>query len=55
MNRKSSDSQVGYQVLPTEELLAALDEGRLKGSLKALASTMDEEDNYVLLRLRFKE
>ena len=55
MNRKSSDSQVGYQVLPTEELLAALDEGRLKGSLKALASKMDEEDNYVLLRLRFKE
>lgn len=53
LNRMSSDSQVGYLLLSTEELLTALEEDRLSGRLKKLALTLNEEDNYILARLRF--
>ena len=39
---------------PADELLTALEEGKLKGKLKEIASTLDEEDNGVVMLLKRK-
>ena len=37
-----------------DELLTALEEGKLKGKLKEIASTLSEEDNGVVMLLKRK-
>ncbi len=40
---------------PADELLTALEEGKLKGKLKEIASTLGEEDNGVVMLLKRKK
>lgn len=40
------------QLIPCDKLLEALTEGKLKGRLKEIASTLKEDDNPVLMLLR---
>ena len=39
---------------PADELLTALEEGKLKGKLKEISSTLSEEDNGVVMLLKRK-
>ena len=43
------------QTLYASDLVEAYQEGRLKGRLKEIASTLDEEDNPVILIAKYKQ
>lgn len=44
-----------FNLIPTERLLDAREEGKLSGPLKDIAAQMTEEDNPVLMVTRFKD
>ena len=43
-----------YRTLYAHELVEANEEGKLKGRLKEIASTLDEEDNPVIMLMKQK-
>ena len=43
-----------YRILYAHELVEAYEKGKLKGKLKEIASTLDEEDNGVVMLLKQK-
>ena len=43
-----------YRTLHAHELVEAYEKGKLKGKLKEIASTLDEEDNGVVMLLKRK-
>jgi hypothetical protein len=43
-----------YRTLHAHELVEAYEQGKLKGRLKEIASTLDEEDNGVIMLLKQK-
>lgn len=51
---RSRNARLGHQVLPLDELQEALETGKLKGNLKTLVEQMGEEENDLLLLMRFK-
>lgn len=52
--KEYNPTALNVRYYPAEELLMALDEGKLKGKLKEIASTLDEEDNGVVMLLKRK-
>ena len=44
-----------YRILYAHELVEANEEGKLKGRLKEIASTLDEEDNPVIMLMKQKD
>ena len=51
---RSRNARLGHQVLPLDELQEALETGKLKGNLKTLVEQMGEEENDLLLLMRFQ-
>ncbi len=49
-----SPTALNARYYPSGELITALEEGKLKGKLKDIASTLDEEDNGVVMLLKRK-
>ena len=52
--KEYSPTALNARYYPADELLTALEEGKLKGKLKEIASTLDEEDNGVVMLLKRK-
>ena len=52
--KEYSPTALNARYYPADELLTALEEGKLKGKLKEIASTLDEEDNGVVMLLKQK-
>ena len=52
--KEYSATALNARYYPADELLTALEEGKLKGKLKEIASTLDEEDNGVVMLLKQK-
>ena len=44
-----------YQALPADELIEALEDGKLKGKLSDIASHLDMEDNPVVMIVKPKK
>ena len=53
--KEYSPTALNARYYPADELLTALEEGKLKGKLKEIASTLDEEDNGVVMLLKRKK
>lgn len=54
LSRSLKNAQVGYIVLPASELLDAEINGRLKGKLKDMVKRFSDDDEFVLMIMRFK-
>ena len=52
--KEYSPTALNARYYPADELLTALEKGKLKGKLKEIASTLDEEDNGVVMLLKRK-
>ena len=52
--KEYSPTALNARYYPADELLTALEKGKLKGKLKEIASTLDEEDNGVVMLLKQK-
>ena len=52
--KEYSPTALNVRYYPADELLTALEEGKLKGKLKEIASTLGEEDNGVVMLLKQK-
>ena len=52
--KEYSPTALNARYYPADELLTALEEGKLKGKLKEIASTLGEEDNGVVMLLKQK-
>ena len=52
--KEYSPTALNARYYPADELLTALEEGKLRGKLKEIASTLDEEDNGVVMLLKRK-
>ena len=52
--KEYSPTALNARYYPADELLTALEEGKLKGKLKEIASTLDEEDNGEVMLLKRK-
>ena len=52
--KEYSPTALNARYYPADELLTALEEGKLEGKLKEIASTLDEEDNGVVMLLKRK-
>lgn len=52
--KEYSPTALNARYYPADELLTALEEGKLKGKLKEIASTLGEEDNGVVMLLKRK-
>ena len=50
--KEYSPTALNARYYPADELLTALEEGKLKGKLKEIASILDEEDNGVVMLLK---
>lgn len=57
LGRQITDLPPNYAICPfaAEDLVSLYNEGKLKGRLKEIASTLKEDDNAVLMLLKFKE
>ena len=49
------DAKKGYPDYTADQLLTALEEGKLKGKLKEIVQHLDEEDNGVVMMLKRKK
>ena len=54
LSRFSNDNQTGFFALPTSELMDANESGQLSGSLKEIAGRLTENDEVVVMMMRFK-
>lgn len=54
LSRFSHDTQTGFVSLPASELLDAYENGQLSGSLKEIAGNLTENDELVVMVVRFK-
>ena len=52
--KEYSPTALNARYYPADELITALEEGKLKGKLKEIASTLGEEDNGVVMLLKRK-
>ena len=52
--KEYSPTALNVRYYPADELLTALEEGKLKGKLKEMAQLLDEEDNGVVMILKKK-
>ena len=52
--KEYSPTALNVRYYPADELLTALEEGKLKGKLKEMAQLLDEEDNGVVMLLKQK-
>ena len=56
MREKTENDEIAfYQRLEAHELVEAHEKGELKGKLKEIASTLDEEDNPVIMLVKYKK
>ena len=51
---KYTPSSLNCHYYTADQLLTALEEGKLQGELKEIASKMTEEDNPVIMLAKFK-
>jgi len=52
--RSNGEKDCVYQTLESFALKEALEEGQLEGSLKTVAQGLDEDDNPVIMVVRFR-
>ena len=52
--KEYSPTALNVRYYPADELLTALEKGKLKGKLKEMAQLLDEEDNGVVMLLNQK-
>ena len=56
MIKKTENDEIAfYQIWQAHELVEAHEKGELKGKLKEIASTLDEDDNPVIMLVKYKK
>lgn len=53
LSRSLKDTKTGYMPLPVSELMEANEAGKLSGKLKEIADNLSENEDYLLMILRF--
>jgi hypothetical protein len=54
LSRSLKDTKTGYMALPVSELMEANEAGKLSGKLNEIAGNLSENEDYIVMIMRFK-